>query len=778
MSSISQQAVEAQELAVKEVARLLQRPEDLQRLPALLQEYRNRQLANQLHLSASIQGHVDAAKSGMEQLQKSQVTLSSLQATFAAIVDLCAECDRLIEHQEKIRLLSTVNTNLTRVVQDVEGISAIPAKANCAIDLLNNNQLAEAYQELAELESMSKAAEAAMQSRTTSPSLAARSGDLEVYFKKVQETSKEVEVRLWKTLRDFVALGKQNPALLVSVVRIIEMQEIVDAQQAGKRDGGAGKGYREKALSQMASAVADAFAGLLEQCSMLSNTLPAAADSDEDDVTTVTVNDVLAHADELLGHMADVYDYVTPCFPPDYAIFEEIWSNYHRQFGSMLNMIGSKADDLGNSDILRVLGWVTTYTDTAANLGIEEEELQFNYSLDSETPGLAMLVEKYTERVEAQIAMWFRNIVASDLDKTPTEREDGRLWTPGAIDFFRLVNEQVAVVQEITSGYLLHRVAESSLQQVERFLEAHREALGKPDQTLEQLAARINNCLDCYEQCIELADSLENALDEQYRGNVDVDAVGRGFLEVAKGAVEAIAEVVLSDEGVKVLLGKVYITPEWLSGSVTGTLVATINDYFADLQSWVDASFFKRISIATLQALVGKAIRALLKMNKVKITDEFIQQMEEDEEIFSTCFFRYLKEDKVCQVVQELSDMRDLVSSDSVEAYVLSYTNLLQVNTSLTPAQLEKLMQARTDMSKQDINEVMATCRDIYVGTQRKMGSAGDAPMGKLSGTPGVASRARSSAMEAAGEGRGSTLKKKVSGVMMLQRLVSRKHVV
>ena len=33
--------------------------------------------------------------------------------------------------------------------------------------------------------------------------------------------------------------------------------------------------------------------------------------------------------------------------------------------------------------------------------------------------------------------------------------EDGKLWTPGAVDFFRTVNEQVAVVEEHAVGGLL-----------------------------------------------------------------------------------------------------------------------------------------------------------------------------------------------------------------------------------------------------------------------------------------------------------------------------------
>ena len=40
------------------------------------------------------------------------------------------------------------------------------------------------------------------------------------------------EERLWSIIRNFIVLGRANPALLVSAVRVVEMQETVDKQIA------------------------------------------------------------------------------------------------------------------------------------------------------------------------------------------------------------------------------------------------------------------------------------------------------------------------------------------------------------------------------------------------------------------------------------------------------------------------------------------------------------------------------------------------------------------
>lgn len=46
----------------------------------------------------------------------------------------------------------------------------------------------------------------------------------------VKETMVKFEERLWGILRNFVTLGRDNPAMLVNAVRIVELQEMVDAR--------------------------------------------------------------------------------------------------------------------------------------------------------------------------------------------------------------------------------------------------------------------------------------------------------------------------------------------------------------------------------------------------------------------------------------------------------------------------------------------------------------------------------------------------------------------
>ena len=57
----------------------------------------------------------------------------------------------------------------------------------------------------------------------------------------------------------------------------------------------------------------------------------------------------------------------------------------------------------------------------------------------------------------------------ADLSGEPKQKEDGQLWTPGAVDFFRIVNEQVSVVEEASNGEMLLRTGESVMTIMRQF---------------------------------------------------------------------------------------------------------------------------------------------------------------------------------------------------------------------------------------------------------------------------------------------------------------------
>ena len=62
--------------------RLLQHPEDLKRLPNMLEEFGAKHAANKAQLSATVASQVDAARSGMDLLTAAQKTLAKMQGCY------------------------------------------------------------------------------------------------------------------------------------------------------------------------------------------------------------------------------------------------------------------------------------------------------------------------------------------------------------------------------------------------------------------------------------------------------------------------------------------------------------------------------------------------------------------------------------------------------------------------------------------------------------------------------------------------------------------------
>lgn len=112
------------------------------------------------------------------------------------------------------------------------------------------------------------------------------------------------------------------------------------------------KRYRKRMQQQIGMCIQDITAPLLQRCSQL-----AAAGQDTDKHT----NDILEDAHSFVSQLADIYDYVSPCFPEKYGIFRVIWQQYHEHLAFMLDCVGACAEQLANADILKVQKKLTIF---------------------------------------------------------------------------------------------------------------------------------------------------------------------------------------------------------------------------------------------------------------------------------------------------------------------------------------------------------------------------------------------------------------------------------
>lgn len=170
--------------------------------------------------------------------------------------------------------------------------------------------------------------------------------------------------------------------------------------------------------------------------------------------------------------LVEVYDGVLPCFPPSFDPLAVFAKEFTEQASYVLDALGQAAPMLDNGTLLALLAWPDSYRRTLLGLGVGDDAMQLSTRPRVRTPlgdsvplhGLDVARLVYIDRIREQLAAAFRNLADIDLLKEPEPDGRGRLWTPGVIELFRFLTQQVQLAAGVRDSEVVGNVAGVALQ--------------------------------------------------------------------------------------------------------------------------------------------------------------------------------------------------------------------------------------------------------------------------------------------------------------------------
>lgn len=314
------------------------------------------------------------------------------------------------------------------------------------------------------------------------------------------------------------------------------------------------------------------------------------------------------------------------------------------------------------------------------------------------------------DRIVSNLEGWVLNIVGKELQENPYVAPDGHLYTPGPIDFFRILDEQLDVILPSKCKALHLRMLYQACETMTFYQDTVRNDILTLHLPIEKLCTVANNGIKSFELGNEYAQKGANSFDSNSNLLEDLKNGYQGFRNLAKDAVQLCAELVFSDPGFTKLFSNIGCSASWTSGNLTGSIIATLDDFLSDFEKWLFPILYVELARQLLRDSVSHFLAGILTQVR-SLGKQELQSMHRDVSQIEEFFYVHIQDKmEVSNECRPLHDIINFVSSDSTESFVLSYSILLDRLPAITPILLSNLLMARVaadvEMTKSDAREV------------------------------------------------------------------------
>mmetsp|Transcript_46317 Transcript_46317/g.75603 ORF Transcript_46317/g.75603 Transcript_46317/m.75603 type:complete len:761 (-) Transcript_46317:524-2806(-) len=701
--------IDARESASREVQQLLSLPDHLSKLGQLKTDFSRKKAAADSQLSAAVQSQAEEAREGLKYIVNCFDTLAHLGTNFVTIDELCKEHQGFIENYSQVREVCIARTNLEKLLVDLKDIFYLSEEAKKLEKMIREeddftkaeSRLLYLHGRIYELERLRNTCLNQIMDQPKAYDF------LDSHLQPVVNLSEKLANVLWLHIDNSLSLAQDNPARLITVLRVIERQEKIDKHVVEKAGGD--KSKVERLVKNYQAVCLDRLQKTVQMRFM--STVLSHGEEDLDGMIEAT--------DQIMQDLTNVSDLMAQCFPERYNIFQLYCLWNHAEFLQLYQDMGQKGDDLPPKDILRLISWSQTYHESMSSLGMEDELLQPKLSDELEP-----LMQGYLHQLTGLMTQWATNIVAVDRNAQPEPDAQGHFHTPYPLDLFRMINEQIGIAKAFSSGQfllstvqscadVLKSVQSSTLQQIR---EVWHEA------EYEYLIAQVNNANMCMDYMAELNDTLNKCLEEDFQSQVNMEPVTDGFVACAKLAAHSIVDRMFSE--MAEATGQFFSRPWYESDTLMPSIVATLYDFFGEISSGMVDFFFRKLAVESLDRVIECYVYALVTTKEPFRHPITTNKIEKDTDKLQEFFKQHMREKQVDAHVQVLDLLRQLMDSfENVEFVSIDYRNLIVAYSDFPISFLERFVGLRADLDKKHKSAVIENCKNMVAIEQGKEAS-------------------------------------------------------
>ncbi|ULU07000.1 hypothetical protein L3Y34_018646 [Caenorhabditis briggsae] len=609
---------DVEEAALEQVAALLQRPDQLEKLPELKKRADRKKLAVEAMLRTGVQGQLEGIRTAIAHLQTASEDVTAISQGVADIRERLKPFPQLKEKLRELRDANARHGQYAAAMENLKHIFNLQATLQEIRDALDDDKsggnLLLAHKHIMDLERARDEllAEVHKMNETNTEK---EQNLLVNFFKGVDVVVAELSKNMWFILGRTLEMVKGNeqgggPQQVVTCLRIVEREERIDNFYMDARSKnssafvppGRPRNWKEKALRSLEKTVVNRVDGnQLEDRSLnkawLARYLEVCRNVIMDDLQSAKV--------------------AIPCFPPDWQIYDRYVNMYHSAVCRKLREVAS--DRLEKSELVQLMSWIKFY---ASEDMLGHPKLKINaQAILQDSPVLTRstlnsLCDQFVEMSREDLKLWLKNTVSHetlDWNKNvrPSEDNHGYFYTDLPNTVFGMLKDTVTLAKEV-SVEVIPSIINLTIQEFHELAGKYRDAFtayktdyfaerGRFQEFTSNIIAVANNLHTCiestekYKQQIRLsmegeqnsATSMPTPLSAGRRTAVsqqqlieNMDALNLKWSNAASVAINYLREEVIMD--IAPSLAELF-SKKWLIGSAAPeTICMTISDYYHD----------------------------------------------------------------------------------------------------------------------------------------------------------------------------------------------------